>query len=466
MSAKLNLYNLGSAGVNVDKSPIHKEDGELLRAQNCIIDPLGVEGGIRKRPGLLKVNSVAAAGAIQGITPVPIAKPTTRRLLAGQWTSDTVTAWNTSTDGFATSPTTGGPDTFDATNALPRSPQKVWTNFASVSTRYGPFTGTPALTYRNRFYYAGNDYTVGTSAPTIHMWDGTTDYLLANIPDNPDDAGATSSAILCMIAADQRIYLTTYDGGTGGASLKGRIFELSPETGALVQLGSRFPISPDTEKIPYRLAWYGGRIWTRTWGSSVIHARTYYIRPGIDTDWTMHNLTADAFSNWCVGMASFQGQLYMSTMDQEALGARVIVLSTLGAYSTSKQALSADSSPGFTLGAINHFGELVVFENNLYATYYNRVGVTSATTGVRTARIYKYDGTSWTVVYNPAADTATSVPFQNSLIHNGVLYLLSTHLDKTTATNIILSTPDGTTWTDVSSGLDNNSSGAFGVIVT
>jgi hypothetical protein len=41
VSGKLNCYNLGSLGVNVDKNPVQLEDGELTKAQNAIHDPTG-----------------------------------------------------------------------------------------------------------------------------------------------------------------------------------------------------------------------------------------------------------------------------------------------------------------------------------------------------------------------------------------------------------------------------------------
>ena len=468
MPAKLNLYNLGSAGVNVDKSPIHKEDGELLRAQNCIIDPLGVEGGIRKRPGLLKVNSVAAAGTIQGITPVPIAKPTTRTFLFGRYTNDTTAGWNTSTDGWTTSPTTGGPDTFDATNAVPRAPTKVWTNYNNSTTNDDIFVGRPSITYRNRFYYAGNDYTVGTSAPTIHMWDGVTDYVLASIPDNPDDSGTTSSAILCMIAANQRIYVTTYDGGSASATTcKGRVFELDPEDGSLFQIGSRFPISPDTQRIPYALAWHMGRLWVAAHvGPQGSTTKTYFIRPGIDSDWTLDNTSAGTTT--AVEMMSFQGQLYQGHTSASGGGAIVRVRSTLAAYSTSVTAAlnEGGSVPVMAnFGVNNHFGAMAVFQSNLYVAYFNR-----STTNVLYGRVYKYTGSAWSVVYFPAADAAGSKPYHGALVHNGILYMWSSPVDGASGAadiNQIISTSDGTTWTTHDAAILNNfSASSFGVIVT
>ena len=457
--------------MNVDKSPIHKEDGELLRAQNCIIDPLGVEGGIRKRPGLLKVNSSAAAGAIQGITPVPIAKPTTRTFIFGRYTSNTVSGWNTSTDGFTTSPTTGGPDTFDATNAVPRAPTKLWPGYNDASTGDDVFAGRPSVTYRNRFYYAGNDYTLNTTAPTVHMWDGTTDYVLAHVPPSAD-VGTQSLAIVCMIAANQRIYFTTYDGGSAAATtVKARVFELDPEDGSVAQLGSRFPISADTQRgAAYSLAWHMGRLWTSAavGPGGLSSTKTYFIRPGIDTDWTLDNTsstTGDSIAN----MLSFQGQLYLGHAKSSAGVASIVrVRSTLAAYSTSLTAALNEGGavPVMTsFGIWQHFGAMAVFNSNLYVAYYNR-----ATDTTKYARVYKYTGSAWSVVYSPAVDNAASVPYHGALVHNGVLYMWSSPTNAesgATDINQLIYTTDGTTWTSVGTSLlDSLSASEFGVIVT
>lgn len=70
--AYLVVFNLGSAGVNVDLSPIHLADNQFTKAQNVISDPLGVEQGLRNRPGLTQVNANAGNGAILGGISVPL----------------------------------------------------------------------------------------------------------------------------------------------------------------------------------------------------------------------------------------------------------------------------------------------------------------------------------------------------------------------------------------------------------
>lgn len=72
MAEKLAIYTLGEKGVNVDKDPLVLDNSELRQAQNAIRDPLGVAGGLKNRPGLVKVNSIAGAGSILGGFGVPL----------------------------------------------------------------------------------------------------------------------------------------------------------------------------------------------------------------------------------------------------------------------------------------------------------------------------------------------------------------------------------------------------------
>jgi len=66
------VNELGLHGVNVDKDPLELSDNEFRQAQNAIHDPLGVNAGIRKRPGLAAFNTSTAAGAVKGGIGVPL----------------------------------------------------------------------------------------------------------------------------------------------------------------------------------------------------------------------------------------------------------------------------------------------------------------------------------------------------------------------------------------------------------
>ncbi len=72
MAENLDVSNLGEFGVNTDLNPIKKPDNSFLKAQNLISDPLGVEKGLKNRPGLEKFNASEADGPVLGGIGVPL----------------------------------------------------------------------------------------------------------------------------------------------------------------------------------------------------------------------------------------------------------------------------------------------------------------------------------------------------------------------------------------------------------
>jgi len=435
---------------------------------------------LRNRKGLTKLNSVAAAGAITGAIGVPIEVGTagneipavssaSRFFLAGRRITSTTAGWNTSSDIFVTSVTTGGPDGFDA-SATPRVPDNLWTGMAESGTTLAKErafrSGRPGVMYQNRFYYAGNDYTFQSTTPTIRMYDGTADYFIARIPKS---AGTTSEAIIDIIVGNEKIYCTVHDSGLiANNTLKARVFELDPESGVIKQMGGGFPLSPETARVPYALVWHMGRLWTRTHGAGIgsIAHLVYYFRPGIDSAWTVETPEASALSSNV--LASYQGQLYMGLPEQTGTGARIIVRSPIAAYTTSLTAAVGDASPSLgSLGYANHFGAMATFGGNLYASYYNQRGSENDNTLDKFARIYKYNGTSWTVVFNPAANDTSSVPYSFAVVLGGRLFFVSAPARTNVNTvNHLVHSSDGTTWTAVSSVLDDTSTGTLGMIAS
>lgn len=70
--SEISLFSLGSRGVNTDLNPLQLADEQLTKAQNAISNPLGVEGGLTNRPGLIELNGSAAAGSVLGGIGVPL----------------------------------------------------------------------------------------------------------------------------------------------------------------------------------------------------------------------------------------------------------------------------------------------------------------------------------------------------------------------------------------------------------
>lgn len=485
MGGKLNVFGLGSLGVNVDKNPINLEDGELVKGQNAIHDSSGSMGSVRKRKGLTKVNAIAAAGAVKGAIGVPISigtagndipavAPSSRLFIQARRITATTSGWNTSTDAWATSPTTGGPSGYDA-SATPRVPDYLWPAMVDNAgdtqghTR-AAYSGRPSCMYNNRFYYAGNDYTYQSTSPTIRMFDGTVDYLLNRVPSR---SGTVAEAVIDMIlGGDNMIYFTTQDTGVHSANTaKTRVFQLDPESGAITQMASPFPLSPETVRVPFALCWHQGRLWTRTVGGgiSAVSQRVYYFRPGIDSDWTLD--ATEAFESGMV-LASFQGQLFQGTRVDAANAARIRVRSTLGVYSTSLTvALNEGGSVPVIPSAFgygNHFGSAAVFNGNLYVSWYDGQVTAGTTAGDRYMRIYKYTGSAWSVVYSPAANDNDNIPYNQAIVLGGKLFFVSAPARESTNTlNRMIYTSNGSAFTSVTTSiLDDVSGGILGLIAS
>lgn len=333
-------------------------------------------------------------------------------------------------------------------NSTPNNPRSFTeiTAFASVagSTWYlGGFPG-PCGTWNNKLVYSPGGYTVGTTLPSIRLFDGTYDRKLVDIPRT--SAGTVPKAVMTILVANGVVYLTTLDTGSSSADWVGRVFVLDVNTGVLTPLGD--PIT--TGHVPYALAWHMGRLWVGTNRQDPTAAgKVLFYRPGIDTAWT---LDATLSTGGVASMLSFQGLLYIGTTAPAATFAVVDVRSSLGAYTIS------DTGTGGTARANNGFLALAEFSGNMYASYFNK-----DTTNI--SYIRKFDGSSWTTSYTGAAGTL--VPYLGFPIDQTTLLAIGGGLTYSAA---LVSTPDGTTWTDRTSNLPQNSpasSGlpAFGVIV-
>lgn len=99
---QINVYGLGEHGINRVKSPVHVIDGELLSCQNATTSPIGAQLGLKKRDGMVKINSSAAAGSIIAIANIPFANPTG---LGTAWVSPPATGLNLALRSIAWSPT-------------------------------------------------------------------------------------------------------------------------------------------------------------------------------------------------------------------------------------------------------------------------------------------------------------------------------------------------------------------------
>jgi hypothetical protein len=341
------------------------------------------------------------------------------------------TAWDpTSNNGwwFSQANFSGAADiiTYPPTNPHDARDWQKINLYATGAAGYLGGSPGPGVTVDNFFYYAGNDYTVGSSQPTIRVFDGESDRLVINIPDV---AGVKTVAIMSMLAVGTVIYLTTMDSGTSNSTFTGRVFSFDPISGTLTQLGTQFTGG----EVPYSLCWHMNRLFMGTNKTSGAGGKIYWFRPGIDTAWTTDYTLATSTVGGCLSLASYQGQLYVGSDCPNAAFAKVLVRDTTGAYTTSLTASSGAAKLN------NGFPSMYVYNNSLYAAYWNP-------DATAVSLIYKLSNGIWTVSYTGASGTLR--PFIGIWESQNKLFALAGG-DALSAA--LVYTPDGSTWTDLSS---------------
>lgn len=433
MGGKINVYTLGTGGVNVDKSPIHKDDSELLSAQNAYHDPNGVLGGLRKRDGIIQVNGSALAGTVSGMAALPIPFNRTRTLWAAV-NPGTSVLWRTSTNGT----------TWASNSSAPSRARRSDFTESGVPASITLTDERAMITYRGKLYYAGDDYSHNVTQPTIRVWDGTFDGLVSRVPlslSNTTSPNNKTSRIVAMCLHEGSIYVATHEVTNGD----GRVFKLDIVNGTLQQIG--LPATAGNSHFiatgqPHCLASYNGYLWV---GLSVgVAGRVFRIRPGIDTDWTDDSgaLTARVTS-----LAHYAGNLYAG--HSTALAGTIAV--SVRTASNGTWAVS-DSFAGASTGN-SVATALTVFGSNLYALYFD-----TSTAPADEITIEKFDGTSWTtvqtVVSAAGARTQRLVGGYGLTPGDNALYFVVAEVEDPATTNanedgIILRSTDGTTWVEV-----------------
>lgn len=448
MSGKIDLYNLGSVGVDLTKSPLHKDDGSLVSAQNAVPDVRDEAGAIAKRDGLTVINSSALSGAVKGAVFVPLAiggalatSGNTGRayvglLQTGTEGTDADYGWAYSSDAFATGGT--------LTTTAPSVPE------SAIHRRIYPLQCRRAAVVNNKIYYStgnGNSGTSYTRTPAVRVFDGTVDREFARLPANPDDTtNSFAYTINCVFAVGTTIYLSVSNIITDDAEV-GSVWSLDTTNGAFKRIGATF----STGELPGPLAWSLGRLWVGTVSTDATNSGiVYFIRPGIDSTWTADETMG------VVGpvrdLVDYNGTLFSAVgRASYAITGTIYKRSpTDGTWASTESAATSD------------YPSMAVFNGNLYA-----VRLTAAA-----ALIRKYNGTSWSTVY-----TEPNVAlFYPDHLHtfNGVIYATGPQADNivvggtvthtiTDNSNDVITSTDGTTWTaykTISTGLtadaDNN----------
>lgn len=318
--------------------------------------------------------------------------------------------------------------TVEGASARPNGPrgQIIVTPFTASRPLYG-FPGH-AIAYNNRMIYAAGDYTVATDLPPIRTWNGTSDYLLARVPR--DGSGNIPKAITTIINGDGNVYLGTWDYGTSNADVAGRILKLDPNSGQLTNVGN---VNTLTGYIPQALAFHNGELWAGLGRSDTSAGKIYRIKPAEQTSWTQdRDMTTDSVGG-CTAIVSYKGQMYFGSSAASGTFAKFGSRSASGTYGL------VYTGTGGTAQDYNGFYAAAVFGDNLYFSYWN-----PDTTEV--SLIKKYDGSTVTTAYT--VTSVADVPIIGLFVHDGVLYAIGSRRVGDTYTSVVLTTTDGTTWTD------------------
>lgn len=295
-----------------------------------------------------------------------------------------------------------------------------------------------AVIYKGKMYYSGYTYTQGSNSPPLRVFDGITDRIAILMPDNPD-LTTKCQAILAKLVANNKIYISTFDGGTNGSSggtIKGSVYQYNPDINGLIKLGATFP----TGHIPLCLAWAYGRLWCGTavnYDNASAPGRIYSIHPEMEGTWTLEK-TFGTDEEIVTAICPFKGLLYASVVKRPHGGAftsKVYVRAIAGGTWSSSDA------------TLDQYTDLIVWPEE-------DSGITSPTPALYSPGILgadvlirKFDGTSWSTAKTFSGGNGTvglklapSFMINSSDTLKPIMWLYD-HSDD------FYNTPDGTTWT-------------------
>ncbi len=339
----------------------------------------------------------------------------------GAWAPTDTKGWWLSTNKFT------GSASLITTPLNPKHPRH-WDKIAGFATGNAAMLGgSPGagVTYLNHLIYAGDDYTLSTDSPIIRIFDGISDRLMATVSPV---SGTVAKAIMSMILVGDTVYLSTFDSGTTAADFAGRVLALDANSQNLTQVGTA---GFGSGEVPYALVWHMGRLWCGTNKSNGTGGKVYYIRPGIDTAWTTDFTLSTLTAGSVCSFASYLGKLYIGCDAAVGVFSQILVRDSLGAYT------SSHTASGGTARLNNGHLSLQVFGANLYAGYWDP-------TPSLTALVKKFDGTTWSTVYTGVSTSINA--YIGMFVSDGYLFVIGG--GNATAASLI-SSPDGSTWTDL-----------------
>jgi hypothetical protein len=396
MPGKLDIYNLASRGVVLDKSDVHTDDGELLAAENWQVDSVGGRGGVRRRDGIRPLNPIPLAGPVLGGVGVPLPdRGALHRVFYLPLTDGGATPWLTSLDGITwtgstvpalavTGPTLGvAPGLFNTIG----DGAMMWRGFG------------------DKLYYPANDYdNAGPVRPSIHSWDGVDDILIARVPPNPYATAPIGACGVTSIlpCSPTQLLVAVVDGNTAlPGTGRSRVLLLDLRNGSLTQLGPRTDLTGGF--LVAGLALWQGRVWIAgVSGSGGSPLLTYAIRPG-DLTWTLDDAYGVPYTpplvppsgnnGYCTGLIAFKGELYQGTAADVFTGAVIRKRSNLHVWTV------VYASDG--IGALNCVGPFAVSADGgtLFAWRHSVSGGAAPAVVI----LQTTNGTTWSVAFDISA---------------------------------------------------------------
>lgn len=367
MGGKLNVYNLGEKGVNVTKTPLHHEDGELASAQNAEFYAEAGLGGLRKRPGLLPLNGSALTGAVAGVIGVPLAGP--RRALYLATDVGQSPPWYKTTDVGVT---------------VVDSDEQRFT-----IEDMGDNDNSPTLSFGGRLFYGTIQ---SPQKPVLACFDGAVEYEVSSWP-----AAVSGGNLRPIFMHQDKLYVGLSKGSHAACTL----YEVDLFSGEQRRIANDLDTSLDEL---YSGCSYMGQLWVGM-RMNLDDAKLYAARPN-DTAWVLKN-TAPANHNGYAGLAPYAGDLYMGTVAEAGTSAIVQKMTSTGTVTTSQT--GSGSSAG------NRYDGLVVFQNELYAFY----------VAANTCQAEKWNGTAWSVDKDFFIAAGRSYNFGSALITGSTLWVVT-----------------------------------------
>jgi len=459
MSGKINLYSIGTHGVDLTKSIVHADDGTFRQLQNAVPDARGEFGGVAKRDGLVAINSSTAGGSVRGA--ITVSLPTTRNFYIARHDAD----WLTSTDELVSAVSTTALSDYMATTYFDSDPSGPFDDDPNI----GLLLGGRIAWDGNRMIYPRGGYTQWndltgldpSEAPPLMLWDGATERELVRVPRAGDvetaiNLGAANSLLIYdMLLDGNKVYFSTYDGRTATPHAYARVMMLDLTTLEVTQLGATFITSnsdPAVRGIPMALCMAQGYLWAGVGiGTATItlFPYIYRMRPGVDSSWTS-DFAPGSLIRSVLSIASYKGLMYAGLMSgaTNAKG-QLYVRSAAGVWTEARATTTVNT--GARMSALCVYNDLL---------YFSEVELNGASS---TSKIIKYDGTTFTAVHT--FTNVSNVPQLglNSFVHNGRIYFFMNTYDG--ANGRVAYSADGTTFTEVTTNMAAIT-GRVGLVVT